>query len=59
MVDGIVYDQEGGMLISVSKEGEKSKSDFAEFVEKKKQESLYRLQERKSSKANLSEINAI
>ena len=47
MVDGIVYDQEGGTPISVSKEGEKSKSGFAEFVEKKKQESLYRLQERK------------
>ena len=59
MVDGIVYDQEGGTLISVSKEGEKSKSGFAEFVEKKKQESLYRLQERKSSKANLAEIDAI
>ena len=46
MVDGIVYDQEGGTLISVSKEGEKSKSGFSEFVEKKKQESRYRLQER-------------
>ena len=50
MVDGIVYDQEGGTPISVSKEGEKSKSGFAEFVEKKKQESLYRLQERKRYK---------
>lgn len=28
MVDGIVYDQEGGTPISVSKEGEKSKSGF-------------------------------
>ena len=50
MVDGIVYDQEGGTLIPVSKVGEKSKSGFAEFVEKKKQESLYRLQEKNKAK---------
>ena len=50
MVDGIAYDQEGGTLIPVSKVGEKSKSGFAEFVEKKKQESLYRLQEKNKAK---------
>ena len=50
MVDGIAYDQEGGTPISVSKEGEKSKSGFAEFVEKKKEASLYRLQLRKRYK---------
>ena len=46
MLDGIVYDQEGGTPISISETGEKSKSGFTEFVEKKKQESLYRRQER-------------
>ena len=46
MHDGIVYDQEGGTPISISEKGEKSKSGFAKFVENKKQESLFRLQER-------------
>jgi len=48
MHDRIVYDQEGGTPISISEKGEKSKSGFPEFVEKKKQESLYRLQKTKS-----------
>jgi len=51
MLDGIVYDQEGGTLTSNREKGEKSKSGFTEFFEKKKQESLYRLQERKKSQS--------
>jgi len=50
MLDGIVYDQEGGTLTSNREKGEKSKSGFSEFVEKKKQESLYRVQERRRHK---------
>jgi hypothetical protein len=50
MLDGIVYDQEGGTPISISEKGDKSKSGFTEFVEKKKQESLYRVQERTKHK---------
>jgi len=50
MLDGIVYDQEGGTLTSNREKGEKSKSGFSEFVEKKKQESLYRAQERRRHK---------
>ena len=50
MHDGIVYDQEGGTPISIYEKGAKSKSCFTKFVEKKKQESLYRLQEKKKHK---------
>ena len=49
-VSGIVYDQEKATPISISEKGEKSKSGFSEFVEKKKQESLYRVQERRRRK---------
>jgi len=51
MYEGIVYDQEGETPISVSDKGEKSKSGFTEFVERKKQESLYRLQEKKKARS--------
>jgi len=50
MLDGIVYDQEGGTPISISEKGEKSKSGFTEFFEKKKRVSLYRVQERRRHK---------
>ena len=56
MLDGIVYDQEGGTPISISEKEEKSKSGFAEFVEKKKQESLFRLQERKRQNQQIKEF---
>ena len=48
MHDGIVYDQEGGNAHIYLGERRQSRSPgFTEFVEKKKQESLFRLQERK------------
>jgi hypothetical protein len=50
MLHGTIYDQEGGTLTSNREKGEKSKSGFTEFFEKKKQVSLYRVQERRRHK---------